>query len=358
MKAGRSAPGKGIDPSKVNRILVRATNWVGDVVMSLPALEAVKENFPGCTLSVAARPWVSPIFESHPSVDRVFLYERPEGALRSLEGILRLAGKIRREGHDMAILFQNAFEAALLCLLGGVRYRIGYGTDGRGPLLSHRIPLDPGILRLHQSEYYLEILRSMGWTAESRYPRLYVEEESVRWARRTLGVRGKEERSPVVGLGPGAVYGNAKRWPPERFAEIGRWAAERWGAEVVLMGSQGEVEICRQLCRCMEYRPLNLCGRTSLSEAIGLISEFSLFVTNDSGLMHIAAALGVPTLAIFGPTDHVATGPQGPRTALIRHETACAPCLKQECPRDHRCMLSIEPEEVWERMEMLREEVE
>jgi len=346
-----------IDKAKVKRILIRATNWVGDAVMTLPALEAVKENFPSASITVLAKPWVAPIFSKHPAVDRIFTFNKGEGAFTGLGEMIRTIRLIRKGRFDLAILFQNAFEAALLAYTGGVKYRLGYRTDGRGFLLTHRIMPSDEVLKIHQSVYYLSILSAMEWEAKSRNPTIHVSQEDKDSADRILGLEGIKERDLLVGLSPGAIFGGAKRWPPERFAEIGDRAVEEWGAKVLIFGSGKEKEICSHVCSSMGHRSLNLCGRTSLNVVMGLISRCLFFATNDSGLMHIAAALGVPTVAIFGPTDHVATGPLGPKTMIIRHEIECAPCLKPECPTDHRCMLSIGSDEVWEGMERLRKEV-
>lgn len=348
---------KKINKAKVKRVIIRATNWVGDAVMTLPALEAVKENFPSASITVLAKPWVEPIFSNHPAVDRILAFKKGEGAFTGLGEMIRAIRLIRKGRFDLAILFQNAFEGALLLYMGGVKYRIGYSTDGRGFLLTHKIMPSDEVLKIHQSEYYLSILRGMGWEAKSRNPTIHVSQEDKDLADRILGTEGIKERDPLVGLSPGAIFGGAKRWPPDRFAEIGDRAVEEWGAKILIFGSGKEKEICSHVCSSMGHQSLNLCGRTSLNVVMGLISRCLFFATNDSGLMHIAAALSVPTVAIFGPTDHVATGPRGPKTRIVKHEIECAPCLKPECPTDHRCMLSIGSDEVWETMERLRREV-
>ena len=347
--------GKSFDKSMVRRILVRATNWVGDVVMTLPALEAVRENFPESSITILAKPWVAPLFENHPSVDRTIRFRKGGGAMAGLREMIRVIRLIRNERFDLSILFQNAFEAALLAYLGGIKYRIGYNTDARGFLLTHRVIRDAEVLKVHQVEYYLSILRAMGLHAESRDPLLYVTEKQIKKARDLMASNGINKGDFILGLSPGAIFGGAKRWPPDRFAMIGDWAAERWGAKVMIFGSGKETDISNRLSTAMNHSPVNFCGRTSLSEAMGLIRECDLFVTNDSGLMHIAAALNVPTVAIFGSTDPVATGPRGAMTTIVKHNIKCAPCLKPECPTDFRCMLSIKPGEVWNEMEALRE---
>jgi heptosyltransferase-2 len=344
-----------IDPSGMRRVLVRATNWVGDVVMTLPALEALRENCPEAAIHVLARPWVTGLLDGHPAVNRVIVLEQGQGPLGRLRSIRSAVSEIRGHEFDLAVLFQNAFEAALIAYLGRCRRRLGYDTDGRGFLLSHPVARTPEVRGTHQVEYYLHLLRSIGWKAESRDPRLVVNPDREARARRLLQSSGIGREDFLLGLGPGAIYGPAKRWPTERFAEVADWAVERWGAKVLVLGSSKESGICSDLTRAMRHEALNVCGGTPLGEAVALLSVCRLFVTNDSGLMHVGAALGVPTLAVFGSTDPTATGPRGPRSRVLRHEVTCGPCLKRECETDFRCMLSIQPEEVWEEMVRMRE---
>ncbi len=346
---------KKIDKTGIRRILIRSTNWVGDAVMTLPAIKAVKQNFPESSITVLAKPWVVPLFKDNPDVDKIIQYKKGKGFITDLAEMARVIGVIRKQEFDLAILFQNAFEAAFLTYFGGVRYRLGYNTDGRGILLSHRIIRNEEVLKVHQVEYYLSLLGAMGLEAANADPSIYIAGEDMEKAGDLLHAKGVESRDFLVGLSPGAIYGEAKRWPPDRFARIGDWAAEKWHARVLVMGSPKERDICESVCGFMTNRSYNFCGRTSLSEAMGLIKHCGFFVTNDSGLMHVAAALGVPTVAVFGSTDPVATGPRGPNTRVVKHDIECAPCLKPECPTDYRCMLSIQPEEVWSEMENLKE---
>jgi heptosyltransferase-2 len=345
-----------IEPSEIKRILIRSTNWVGDVVMTLPALQAVRDNFRDSAITILARPWVMPLFEHHPAVDSVMAIRKKKGYSETARELLGVAREIRRDGCDMAILFPNSFEAALIAWLSGIGIRIGYRTDGRGFLLTHGINRTPEIRHVHHVEYYLGLLRTMGWKTSSSDPRVFVAPEYLKRAGNLLEQCGINRGDYVVGIGPGAVYGEAKRWPAERFAVIGDWAVRKWNARVLVLGSQGEREICQKVCEAMEKPAVNLCGRTTLGEAMGVIRQCGLFVTNDSGLMHVAAALGAPTVAVFGSTDPTATGPRGPRTRIVVHETPCAPCLRRTCPTDFRCMFSILPEEVWQAMEELRGE--
>lgn len=342
-----------IDPSPIHRILVRVPNWVGDVVMALPALEALRENFPLSTLVALARPWVTPLLENHPCVDQVMVFHKGRGYPWDGVALLKTVAEVRRSRFDLALLFQNAFEAALITRLAGIPIRIGYSTDGRGFLLSHPVPRDREVLRQHQVEYYLHLMRTMNWKAESRDPRLHVGEKQQAAAESLLEAFGITNRDLLVGLAPGAVYGPAKRWPAQRFAAVGDRAVETWGAKIVVMGSGGEKEICEAVTLAMRTPAVNLCGRTNLHEAVGVIRRCRAFVTNDSGLMHVAAALNVPLVAIFGSTDPEATGPRSPKARVVRHPMSCAPCLKPECTKDYACLRSIEPEEVWGELETL-----
>lgn len=344
-----------IDKLKIHRILIRATNWVGDVVMTMPALEAVREHFPDRFITVLARPWVVSLFENHPAVDQVIPFMKEGGYLKDLVKIFRQAALIRRLRFDLAVLFQNAFEAAMLTYLGGIRYRVGYNTDGRGFLLSHAVVRDRETLRQHQVEYYLSMLRAMGWEARSRDPSLFVADKHVEAVQSLLESHGIHHDDRLLGLSPGAIFGPAKRWPIERFAAIGDWAVERWGTKVLVIGSEAENDLCEALGRSMKHKALNLCGMTNLGEAMALIKRCYFFVCNDSGLMHVATALNVPTVAIFGSTDPVATGPRGKHAKIVREEMDCSPCLKPECSIGYRCLFAIEPEDVWKEMENLRE---
>jgi heptosyltransferase II len=352
------AGGKPIDKSTIHRIVVRATNWVGDAVMCMPAFDALRRNFPESCIAVLARPWVAALFENHPGVDEVISYTRGQGFFKDLMERFRIIGLIRRRGFDLAVLFQNAFEAGLLTYMGRVPLRVGYNTDGRRCLLSHAVIRDPEILKKHQVEYYLTVLRAMGWEAPTSEPHLHVGQKETAVVRGLLASRGIGEDDFLVGLSPGAIFGPAKRWPVSRFAAMGDRAIEHWRARVVLLGSEKDGSTCLDLARAMKYEAVNLCGKTSLGEAMALIKRCRFFLSNDSGLMHVGAALRVPTVAVFGSTNPITTGPKGKWTRVVRHNLDCSPCLKPECRNGYPCLLSIQPDEVWEAMEKLRREVE
>ena len=347
-----------ISNQDVRKILVRSPNWIGDTVMMIPSLMALKTTFPYAQITVLAKPWVIPLLENHPSVDKTMIFDKGDGVFASLKELVRIIVWLRAERFDLAVLFQNAFEAALLASIGKVKYRVGYTTDGRGFLLTHKVKRDQHVLLVHQVEYFLSLIEAMDWHVEEREPIIYVNDEDGRSGSLMVSSMGIEDTSFIFGINPGAEYGSAKRWPEERFAVIGEWAAKRWDAKVVIFGSSSEAEIAAKVANLMHTaNPVNLCGHTTLGQAMALIKRCNFFLTNDSGLMHIAAAFNIPLVAIFGPTDHVVTSPMSNNARIIRHSINCSPCLKEVCPSDHRCMLSIEPEEVWEKMVELKKEL-
>ncbi len=334
------------------RILIRATNWVGDAVMSLPALQAVRRRHPRAEITVLARPWVADLYRREPFADRVLLYEARPGA-GDWRGKWKAAQALHAGGFGAAILLPNSFEAALVVWLARIPRRIGYRRDARGPLLTDPIPRPaPGEIPRHESYYYLEMLRRAGLIEE-----LPVVEEIRLDGAGKARVQGQARLeaeglgSGVIGVSPGAAFGSAKRWLPERFAEAAAQAARRAGLAVAIFGAAGERAICEAVARQLGAARIpvrNFAGRTSLAEFIELAAACRLFLTNDSGAMHVAAALGVPTVAVFGSTDPEATGPLGKHTRIIREPVDCAPCKLRECPIDHRCMTRVEAARVAE----------
>ncbi len=345
-----------ISPDAIDKVLVRSANWVGDTVMMLPSLAALRKAFPDAQITVLANPWVSPILKAHPAVDRIIPMDKGKGFLSAFKELTRITAQLRSERFDLAVLFQNAFEAAFLAFLGGATYRVGYNTDGRGFLLTHKVKRHRAILSTHQVDYFLGLVEAMGWAAQEREPILYLNEKDVRSAGALLSSEGIDIGNFVVGLNPGAAYGPAKRWPAARFAAIGDWASQRWNAKVLLFGTFSERNISAEVSQLMHGDHVNLCGKTTLGQAMALIKRCNFFVSNDSGLMHVAAACGVPLVAIFGPTNHLQTSPVSKHARIVRHSFECSPCMKEVCATDHRCMLSVEPAEVWDEMESLKQE--
>ncbi len=332
-------------PGAVRRILVRGTNWIGDAVLTTPALMAIRKGFPQAKIALLAKPAIAELLHGHPAVDEIVLYRDP-GPHAGLGGKLTLARLLRRGRYDLAMLFQNAFEAAALTALAGIPNRYGYATDGRSFLLTHRVPLTPKIRRSHQVHYYLELLRPLGIQVEPEPPTLRTTPDEDAEAIEHLRAFGVDAKKVLIGLNPGSVYGTAKRWLPERFAEVADRVAAEHGGVVLIFGGQGEEELGAALAGRMAAPTVVLSGRTTVRRLMALIKQCRLFITNDTGPMHIATAFGVPTVAIFGPTDPLTTSPFGSGHELVRHPVDCSPCLLRECPIDHRCMQGISVEMV------------
>jgi heptosyltransferase-2 len=320
---------------------VRAVNWLGDAVLTTPALGAVRAAFPGSRITLAAKPLVAELFRHHPDIDEILVYDK-EGRHAGATGMLRMAGELRRRGFDAAILFQNAFDAAVMAFLAAIPDRAGYATDGRRLLLSLAVPVTEEVLRLHHAEYYLHLVRELGIPRPANPAlRLHVTEEEKDAMAARLASMGIPKGGKIIGINPGATYGSSKRWYPERFAAVADALSEEWGASVALMGSVPEMPLSAEIEAAMRRRPVNLAGRTTVRELMALLSHCSFLVTNDSGPMHVAAALGVPLAAIFGPTDWRATSPWTQRAKVVRVDVDCSPCRLRECDRGHECMLGV-----------------
>jgi heptosyltransferase-2 len=338
---------KQIPREGIRSILIRGTNWIGDVVMTLPAISAVRETYPTARISILVKPWVADLLRMCPDVDDVIIYDRP-GAHDGIGGIFKLARELREKRFDMAILLQNAIEAAVIAWLARIPIRAGYNTDGRGFLLTHPVKRKDEILRVHQTEYYLGMLMALGFKSRGKDVKLRLEEREKLLAKDILQKRNIPENALIIGMAPGATYGPAKRWFPERFAAVADRLAERFPVKVLLFGSLGDREIAQKVQESAHGSLINLAGETTLGESISLIGRCRLFVTNDSGLMHVAGALGIPTVAIFGSTNPLTTSPVGRKSVVITKNVPCSPCLKETCPTDFICMDLITADEVYD----------
>lgn len=331
-----------LEPHTINRILVRSANWVGDALMTTPALHSLRCHFPMAHITLLAKPWVIPVFEHNPDLDDIMVF-RSEDRHKGHLGLWRLASDVRRDRYDMALLLQNAFEAALLAFLARVPNRIGFTTDGRSLLLTHRIHNWRTLKKGHLIDYYLGLLTGAGIAADNRKLTLVLTPEEQRDALKRIGQSGLKDKKHLVGLNPGATYGTAKRWPAERFAQLGRRFIDETGAGILIFGADAEKDLGERIAGEIGPGCINLCGQTTLRQAMALIQACTLFVTNDSGLMHVAAALDIPQVALIGPTDPVATGPINAASMMLRDGKACdlMPCMKPHCPIDHRCMTAL-----------------
>lgn len=325
--------------SPVGVTLVVGVNWLGDTVMSLPALAAMEQLCSGGLQVICPQPLGQVIRMAH-LADEVWEHSRKASMMERI----RL---VRKVGAKRAVLFPNSFRSALITKVAGVPERWGYSTQGRGPILTHRVRLPKGKSNNHHSEHYLGLVRAMGWEGCLPFFSLKVPHEASSWARSLIG----EWEGPWVGICPGAAYGPAKRWPASRFVELGRRLMRNFGVKVVLMGSGDEKAMLEQMAMEMGKGVLNLGGRTDLERLAAIMRECATVVSNDSGPMHLAAALGVPVVAIFGSTDPSTTHPLGPHKVLSA-QVPCSPCMRRKCPYGHyRCLEEISVEEVLKKVE-------
>ena len=329
-----------------NRLLVIAPNWLGDIVMALPALADLRRRFASATLLVAARQNLAPIFESVPGIDEVVVLDDRRKDVHAL----------RQARADAVLLLPNSFRSAWAVWRAGVQARWGYRTDMRDLLLTEAI-VPPRQRRAHHATYYQHLTTSLGCEAGPLRVCLHHDERMDQSGERVLNAAGwTGER--LVGMAPGAANGTAKQWPPERMGEVAATLIAHHDVSIAILGSAGDVPAARELVARIEAlkppmgRVRNLAGRTSLSELIGVTARCAAFLSNDSGAMHLAAALDVPVVAVFGPTREWATsplpGPSGRAAIVLTEDVFCRPCMLQTCPIDHRCMTRIDVQRVLE----------
>jgi len=340
-----------------NRILVRATNWLGDAVMSLPALRALRQRFPQAEIAILAKPWVADLYQREPFCDRMIPY-----TARTLAEKWASGRALAREKFDCAILLQNAFEAAAVAYLAGIPDRIGYARDGRSPLLTRAIPVPrKGEIPRHERFYYLELLHRAGILdslPENDCIRLDAASQS-----RAAGLARFHELGmggTIIGISPGAAYGTAKRWLPTHFAALITRATREAGVQVALVGAAADAASTRLVLDALgtteRAAVIDLTGATSLEVLAGVLSLAASCVSNDSGAMHLAGAVGTPLVALFGPTREKETAPltrQGGRSEVPINQIWCRPCMLRECPFDHQCMTGLRPERVFDSVRRL-----
>lgn len=382
-------------------VMIRVPNWVGDAVMAEPALRELRRMFSEAHITLVARPWVAGLFEGEGLADEVIPLSDARGFLQTTSRFLTSARRLRRERFDLAVLLQNAFGAALLARAAGARKIAGYPTDGRRTLLDYVIPLEPDYKTAHQVHHYLNIAARLEQKLEgatrikidAAQPRLRVTEEARERAERMLersgiilssGWRAEDDeildsagcskaagfpgaqsqkdsqaapsaanpapraaRYPIVALNPGATNSRAKQWLAERFAETADRLAERDGFQAIIVGAPGDIEAASEVAKRMRSRSVVLAGRTSIAELKAVLSCAQLVISNDTGAAHVSAALGVPTVVIFGPTKHLSTRPLSDVATFVRHDVECSPCMLRDCPIDHRCMTRVEVSDVY-----------
>ncbi len=326
------------------RLLIRATNWVGDAIMALPALRAARKRFPEAEIAIVGRPYVADIYRDQEICNQFILYD-PKGLHSGFSGRERLAAELRAQKFEVALLLQNAFDAAWLAWRASIPERIGYARDGRSFLLTRAVPVPRhGEIPAHEKFYYLELLRRAGWidsVQDESFISLVVPEEKRRSADEFLCKSGVRRGALRIAIGAGASYGSAKCWPPSRFAEVANRLQSESDADVILFGTAAEASVSIAISAEMRRPPIDLTGKTAIADLPALLSQCHLFIGNDSGAMHVASAVGLPVVAVFGPTDPGGTSPVTPRCSIVQQKPYCSPCFLRRCPTDHRCMTAI-----------------
>jgi heptosyltransferase II len=328
------------------KLLIRATNWVGDAILSLPALRAVRAKFPGAQIAILARPYVADIYRDQSICDELIPYD-PKSTHRGWRGRELLARELRTGHFDVALLLQNAFDAAWLAWRAAIPERIGYARDGRSFLLTKAVSVPRnGQIPPHEKFYYLELLRRVSWIDslpdDSRIL-LNVPGPARQCAATTLAQAGARPNSLRIAVAAGASYGSAKCWAPGGFATVLNAICAHSDVDVILFGTSAEEAVSSAIAGNLRAAAVDLTGKTGIADLPALLSQCHIFLGNDSGAMHVAAAVGLPIVAVFGPTDPLGTAPVTPSVTIVQQKPYCSPCFLRHCPIDHRCMTAVTP---------------
>jgi lipopolysaccharide heptosyltransferase II len=337
-------PGISARDLKPFRILIRSSNWLGDAVMSVPAVRAIKGGRPDVHVTIAAPDKIAPMWKLIPEVDAIIPLS--EDSLIPVVRLLR-----QQMPFDVAILFPNSLRVALESGLSGIPRRVGYRGHWRSWLVNQivREPRKPGPPE-HHSLRFLRIARECG--AETSNPPSQgfgaagIEHRTSKIEVPNLNQTSNIKHQTLIGLCPGAEYGPAKRWLPERFAEAAAKITAQSSAQWILFGTKNDAAIGEQIAAAIGDHCVNRIGQTTLDQLIDELRQCRLLLTNDTGTMHLAALLRVPVVAVFGSTESRLTGPLGNGHIILRHHVECSPCFLRECPIDFRCMKAVSADEV------------
>jgi heptosyltransferase-2 len=332
-----------LDPKS---IIVRMPNWLGDLVMATPVLADLRAHYPDAEITVMCQENVAPLLQNDPAVDEVFSVGRGKSFVRRI-GERNIVGKLRRGEYDLGILLTNSFSSAWRFWQGGVKNTLGYRADGRSFFITHPVSFSKKKKEQHLVITYKELLKPLGIPVSDTEPRLIVTDREIEEAWELVKRFDIDPDCNLVGINPGAAYGTAKCWLPERFAGVAKNVIEADPKNVVLFfGDRSHKELIGKICAELPKRVINLSGQTTLRELLSLIKICSVFLTNDSGPMHMADSLDVPLVALFGSTSPVATGPYRQSQSILQKKVPCSPCFKRVCPIDFPCMKKIGVDEV------------
>lgn len=337
---------KNLDKSRIRRILIRGVNWVGDSVLTLPAIELLRKAFPNAHLGILVKEELKPLFENVLSINEVVPFKKQTG-IKSFFEEIRLMRILGQGKWDMAVLFPNSFHSALTLFLTRIPVRIGYIRDKRRFLLTEKIDIKEETIKKHQVEYYLDLVRNFSESQDvSNFPAINIDRDELRWAKEFLSKNGVKEDDLLIGISPGAAYGKAKRWFPERYAELTLRLLALGGVKVIVFGGKEESSFSHYLKKGVNHSVIDTTGKTNLIQLAALLKNCCMLVTNDSGPMHIAAGIETPVIAIFGSSDPSQTGPLGKNHTVIKKEVSCSPCFEKDCDT-LECFHNISVDEVY-----------
>lgn len=335
-------------------IIVRMPNWIGDAVMATPLLSDLRTHWKEAKITALCQAPIGTLLLNNPHVDAVESFKRPSGWIHRLHRF-DIVSSLKEGHYDLGLLLTNSFSSAWWFARGHVKNRIGFSNGIRNLLLDKVVPFPINKENQHLVLTYKALLEPLGIPLSSTAPQLYISKEESEEASRFLKLLGINiNKNIVIGINPGAAYGSAKCWPPERFKQVTQKLLENPNIVIIYFGDVNSAPMINDICKNLPDRVINLAGRTSIRELIALINRCSIFLTNDSGPMHIAAALGIKLLALFGSTSAIKTGPY-PHGKVIHKDVECSPCYKRVCPIDFRCMTKIEVNEVYEELQALTE---
>ncbi|CCB87493.1 MULTISPECIES: lipopolysaccharide heptosyltransferase II [Parachlamydia] len=330
-----------------HNIIIRMPNWLGDLVMATPILADLRHKWPESKITVMCQANVAPLLKNDPHIDEVFSYHRPSGWIHRSQH-LAIIEKLRQGEYDLGLLLTNSFSSAWWFWRGKVQNRIGFEGNLRRFLLQKAVPFPINRESQHLVITYKMLLLPLGIPVSNTVPKLYVTNQEKNNALEILSRNGLDSSQQIlIGINPGAAYGSAKCWLPERFIAVTKRLLEDPKVTILYFGDQAGASLVHQICQHFPERVLNMAGKTSIRELMALMQECAVILTNDSGPMHMAAALGIPLVALFGSTSPIKTGPM-PQGKVIQHPVECSPCYKRVCPIDFRCMKKIEVEEVYQ----------
>jgi heptosyltransferase-2 len=331
-------------------IIVRMPNWIGDLVMATPILTDLRMAFPEASITAMVYEKIGPLIEADPAIDELFLFSRAKGMIRRIRQ-RNIVEKLRDGNYDLGLLLTNSFSSAWRFWQGGVKNKVGFSGDGRSFLLDQAVPFPKERKMQHLVLTYKALLEHIGIPRSKTAPRLFLKKDEKKGAWDFVKRFDIPAEAKLIGINPGAAYGSAKCWLPERFREVAKRLIDEDPTHFVLFfGDLSHKQLINEICTGLTARVVNLAGRTDLRLLLALISICSVFLTNDSGPMHIADSLDIPLIALFGSTDPIATGPYRHSQAVMQKKVPCSPCFKRVCPIDFPCMKGLTVEDVFKRV--------